>query len=54
MNAMRWCITQRRSTYQAGVVMPLWPITRVRSIGPVFSSYEAANAYLQSIKPRAS
>ncbi len=54
MSALRWCIRQKLRTYQAGVTMPLWSIIKVKGIGPVFPTYEQANAYLQSIKPRKS
>lgn len=43
---MRFCITQRRNTYQAGVSLRLWPITRVRQFGPVFASFDEAQAYI--------
>ncbi len=54
MSALRWCIRQKLRTYQAGVTLPLWSIIRVRSIGPVFDSYEEAAAYIDSIRPRKS
>jgi hypothetical protein len=42
---MRFCITQRQRTFQCGVSMPLWKITRVKQFGPSFSTYEEAAAY---------
>ena len=49
---MKFCITQYRNTYQAGVSLPLWKITRVKQFGPVFQTFEAAQGYLRTVKPR--
>ncbi len=48
---MRFCITQRQRTYQAGVSLRLWPITRVKQFGPVFASFDEAQAYINSVRP---
>jgi hypothetical protein len=55
---MRFCITQRGSrnwpadrslTFQCGVSLPLWRITRVKQFDPTFSTYEAAAAYRRRV-----
>jgi hypothetical protein len=53
---MVFCISQRlvagKQTYQAGVTLPMWSFIKVRNIGPVCPSYEAAQAHINSIRPR--
>jgi hypothetical protein len=58
---LRFCITQRGHkgwpadralTFQAGITMPLWPITRVKNFGPGFPTYEEASAYVRKVRPR--
>jgi hypothetical protein len=46
---MRFCITQRGTTFRCGVSLDLWPITRVAQFGPTFRSFEQAAAYRRRV-----
>lgn len=54
MSALRFCIRQQLKTYQAGITMPLWPITKLKGIGPVFKTFDEAQQYINKIRPRKS
>ncbi len=53
---MVFCISQRlvagRQTFQAGVTLPMWSYIKVKNIGPVCTTFDGAQEYINKIRPR--